>query len=105
MSSCSTHVLDSALGVPAAGLSLALTDGNGNQVARATTDSDGRVRFDNDLEAGTHVIIFGTGPWFEAAGRATFFPTVDVVFEVEADQHYHVALLLGPYSYTTYRGS
>jgi 5-hydroxyisourate hydrolase len=105
MSTCSTHVLDAALGVPAAGLALALTDGEGETIATATTDDDGRVRFDRDLDAGTHVIIFGTGPWFEAAGRSTFYPSVDVVFAVGADEHYHVALLLGPYSYTTYRGS
>jgi 5-hydroxyisourate hydrolase len=51
------------------------------------------------------VLVFGTGPWFAAAGRETLYPSVDVVFGVEEGEHYHVALLLGPYSYTTYRGS
>lgn len=102
----STHVLDVALGRPAEGLALTLADVAGAELETAVTDADGRVRFETVLDAGVHAITFATGPWFAAAGRATFYPAVDVVFEVDAGEpHYHVALLLSPWSYTTYRGS
>ncbi|ROW00830.1 hypothetical protein VMCG_06510 [Cytospora schulzeri] len=48
---------------------------------------------------------FDTGGYFAASGRDTFFPEVTVVFEVGEGQHYHVPLLLAPFSYSTYRGS
>ena len=105
MTTLSTHVLDAALGRPAAGLSLVLTR-DGDPVTGGVTDGDGRVRFDGELAPGVHTITFATGPWFAAAERDTFFPEVSVAFEVDpAQSHYHVALLLSPFSYTTYRGS
>lgn len=48
---------------------------------------------------------FDTGGYFAGQGRDTFFPEVTVVFEVDEGQHYHVPLLLAPFSYSTYRGS
>lgn len=48
---------------------------------------------------------FDTEGYFSAQGRDTFFPEVTVVFEVAEGQHYHVPLLLSPFSYSTYRGS
>ncbi|RBY87701.1 hydroxyisourate hydrolase [Blastococcus sp. TF02A-30] len=104
MSSFSTHVLDAVLGRPAAGVDvvLALPDGS---TAAGTTDADGRVRLDVDLPRGEHELRFATGPWFAAQQRATFFPSVTVPFVVADDRHHHVALLLSPFSYTTYRGS
>lgn len=48
---------------------------------------------------------FDTEGYFAAQGRDTFFPEVAVVFEVAEGQHYHVPLLLSPFSYSTYRGS
>lgn len=48
---------------------------------------------------------FDTEGYFAAQGRETFFPEVTVVFEVAQGQHYHVPLLLAPFSYSTYRGS
>jgi len=105
MSTLSTHVLDAAYGVPAGGLVVALIGPDAEELAVAATDADGRVRFDLDLEAGGYGLYFDTGPWFAAAGRDTFFPGVSLAFVVSADEHYHVALLLSPYSYTTYKGS
>lgn len=104
MTTCSTHVLDAALGRPADTMDVVLS-GDG-VTASATTDADGRIRFAEDLTAGIHRLTFATGPWFATSGRDTFFPSIDVTFEVKPEeQHYHVALLLGAYSYTTYRGS
>jgi 5-hydroxyisourate hydrolase len=99
MTTCSTHVLDAVLGVPAQGIRVRLDD------AEATTDADGRARFDVDLEPGEHTVTFETGAYFSAAGRETFYPTVTVTFAVADQRHVHVPLLLSPYSYTTYRGS
>ncbi len=104
MSTASTHVLDAALGRPAAGVHLTLT-GPGGSVEQAVTDADGRVRFAGELAAGVHTIVFATGPWFAAQDRETFFPEVTLTFTVAADGHHHVALLLSPFAYTTYRGS
>ena len=106
MSTCSTHVLDAALGVPAAALTVTLYDPQGRLMTTATTDADGRVGFDLELGAGTHSVIFDSGGYFAAAERDTFYPEVAVSFTIDPEQsHYHVALLLSPYAYTTYRGS
>lgn len=103
---CSTHVLDVALGAPAVGLQVELGDPDHHRLASGTTDADGRVRFDVALEAGSYVLTFATGDWFTAAGRTTYFPTVVVAFVAAEDQqHHHVPLLLSPFSYTTYRGT
>ncbi|GAB2876253.1 hydroxyisourate hydrolase [Nocardioides pacificus] len=115
MTTCSTHVLDAALGRPGAGVAVRLLGPDSSEVAHAVTDDDGRIRFDADLAPGPHTLVFATGPWYAAAGRDTLFPEVRVVFGVAAPpdgkrdagpgRHYHLALLLSPYSYTTYRGS
>lgn len=105
MTTCSTHVLDAAQGRPAAGIAVELQR-DGSVVESALTDGDGRIKFAEPVAAGFYQLSFATGPWFASSGRATFFPSVQLVFEVHSDQpHYHVALLLSPFSYTTYRGS
>ena len=106
MSTLSTHVLDAAYGVPAAGMRVTVSDADGTELAATATDADGRVRFDLDLDLGLYLLGFETGVWFAEQERDTFFPTVGLTFEVDsADDHFHLALLLSPYSYTTYRGS
>jgi 5-hydroxyisourate hydrolase len=102
-----THILDTAAGRPAAGVPVTLERQAGDdwhQVARGTTNDDGRVRdwWAGPLEPGTFRITFDTGA-YAANG---FYPYVSIVFTVEAGaEHYHVPLLLSPYGYTTYRGS
>jgi 5-hydroxyisourate hydrolase len=106
MSTLSTHVLDAALGVPAFAVAVTLHDPEGRLMTTAETDADGRVAFDLELGAGTHGLVFNTGGYFAAAQRDTFYPEVAVSFTVDPEQsHYHVAVLLSPFSYTTYRGS
>ena len=105
MTTLSTHVLDAGLGTPAAGVAVTLTGPDGELVANAVTDGDGRVRFLPDLASGTHRLRFATGEWFAAAGRDHVHPEVVVAFAAGPDPHLHLALLLGPWSYTTYRGS
>jgi len=104
MTTLSTHVLDAALGVPAAGLDVVLAGAEGVFIAAATTDADGRIAWAHDVDPGPHSLTFATGEWFAAADRATFYPSVTLTVALD-DDHTHVALLLSPFSYTTYKGS
>lgn len=104
MTTLSTHVLDAALGQPAAGLDVVLAGGDGTFIAAATTDHDGRIAWAHDVDPGVHTLTFATGEWFAAADRATFFPAVTLTVMLD-DAHAHVALLLSPFSYTSYKGS
>lgn len=103
MATLSTHILDTAAGRPAAGVPVALLDLDGEVLAEAETDRDGRVgSLGGDLAAGTYRLRFVTDVHL---GPHAFFPEVEVVFRVLADEHHHVPLLLSPYGYSTYRGS
>jgi 5-hydroxyisourate hydrolase len=107
-----------AAGVVAAGAQAAGagdgTGGSGGEIGRRVTDGDGRIG-DFGLAraaAGVYRLIFETGPYLSAAhavgagGGEPFFPEVVVTFAADGDRaHYHVPLLLSPYSYSTYRGS
>ena len=113
MSTISTHVLDTALGRPAAGVRVSLERLTGEQVdvvGGGTTDSDGRLRdflsTGIALRPGTYRLRFETEAYFRATSRDVFYPAVTVDFRVaEESAHYHVPLLLSPYGYSTYRGS
>jgi 5-hydroxyisourate hydrolase len=54
---------------------------------------------------GNYRLNFATGDYYAQQGGTTFFPEVDLVFEVTGTEHYHVPLLLSPFAYSTYRGS
>ena len=103
-----THILDLATGRPAAGITLRLFGPEG-QITTGTTDEDGRVTQWNDeysIKAGKYRIEFDVEPYFEARGTTPFYEDVHIAFRIrEASEHYHVPLLLSPYSYSTYRGS
>ena len=106
----STHVLDTARGHPADGVPVVLEHDGGDgweELARAVTDSDGRVRglLAGDLHDGRYRLTFDTGQYFRTVGDAAFYPEVSVVFTVAGGGHQHVPLLLSPFGYTTYRGS
>ena len=109
--SVSTHVLDSVLGRPAAGVAVRLLAGDGvveeRVVAEGVTDADGRCRLtEQATAAGTHRLVFATGAWFEEQGREAFYPEVVLTFAVrEPAAHHHVPLLLAPFAYSTYRGN
>jgi 5-hydroxyisourate hydrolase len=112
MNRITTHVLDTSLGKPAEGISvsLAILEAQAYRViARAVTDADGRVREflpDLPLQTATYRLLFETAAHFRAASRESFFDRVALEFHVaDPSQHYHVPLLLGPFGYTTYRGS
>ncbi|RFA11101.1 hydroxyisourate hydrolase [Subtercola boreus] len=106
-----SHVLDSTLGRPAAGVPVTLeraVDGDWMLVASAVTDDDGRVAALGPvaLPTGTYRVGFDTAAYFEATGQPVFYPSVSVAFVLaEEGEHYHIPLLLSPFAYSTYRGS
>lgn len=107
-----THVLDTASGAPGAGIPIALErqiQGQWKILGRGETDRQGRLDSlhpQTALEAGIYRLIFDTGAYFQARGQKTFFPRVEVTFQIEkTDEHYHVPLLLSPFGFSTYRGS
>ncbi|MEW1720221.1 2-oxo-4-hydroxy-4-carboxy-5-ureidoimidazoline decarboxylase [Streptomyces sp. NPDC093109] len=121
--SVSTHILDTSLGRPAAGVPVTLAALGGGPGARWTdlggslTDGDGRCGELPALPAGTVRVRldFETDPYLTAKnadgvdgsddGGAPFFPEVTVTFRVRPGEHYHVPLLLNPFGYSVYRGS
>ncbi len=108
-----THVLDTSTGQPAAEMAVILKrlgeDGRWHQIAEGTTDDDGRLADliePDTLEAGRYRLSFATGEYFQRRSIASFYPQVSVEFQVtDADEHYHIPLLLSPFGYSTYRGS
>jgi 5-hydroxyisourate hydrolase len=114
----STHVLDTMHGCPAAGMAVELYTTAGQAatlVTRLTLNADGRspdgpLYRDGELKKGTYRLVFDVAGYFKARGVAlpdpAFLGKVTLDFGVaQADQHYHVPLLVSPWSYSTYRGS
>jgi 5-hydroxyisourate hydrolase len=114
----STHVLDTMHGAPAAGMQVALYTTVGQQatlVRQFTLNSDGRnpdgPLYDNaSLKVGTYRLVFDVASYFKARGVAlpepNFLNQVSLDFGVaHVQEHYHVPLLVSPWSYSTYRGS
>jgi 5-hydroxyisourate hydrolase len=112
-----THILDTARGMPAAGVKILLYRVTGNshrKIAETVTNADGRtdapMLAGGKLEAGSYELIFFAGDYLRATGQASgevlFLDQVPIRFGVpDADQHYHVPLLISPFAYSTYRGS
>ena len=103
----STHILDSALGVPAAGIRVRLLRGS-EPLGEGVTDADGRVKAFGaaTLGAGSYTLVFDVAAYFAQATRASFYREISVAFEiVDGRGHHHVPLLLSPFGYSTYRGS
>ena len=108
MGTLSTHVLDTSLGKPAAGVTVVLESVAGEALGDGITDGDGRVGSigPERLEAGDYRLRFASGGYFAAQGVEAFYPEVVVVFTIaDTAQHYHVPVLLNPFGYSTYRGS
>ena len=106
-----THVLDTATGRPAAGMSVILEVRYGTEwtpVARGTTDARGRLdtlTHGHPLVAGTYRLTFDTRSYDRARGLDGFFPEVQIAFEVrDPAEPYHVPLLLSPFGFSAYRG-
>ncbi|MDX1499534.1 MAG: hydroxyisourate hydrolase [Woeseiaceae bacterium] len=115
MGRLTTHVLDTAGGVPAARVCVRLyTLGETRKlVTTASTNANGRTDsplLDGDaLETGAYELEFDVGNYFRERGNTlaepAFLDTVVLRFSLRGDEHYHVPLLVSPWSYSTYRGS
>jgi 5-hydroxyisourate hydrolase len=109
----STHILDTALGRPAAEVAVSLArlmDGAWVAVNESATDADGRCKYllpeGVALQAGIYRVHFATASYYASKGLKGLYPYVEVVFEItDGGQHYHIPLLLTANGYTTYRGS
>ncbi len=115
MGALTTHVLDTAQGCPAASVGVALyrLDNERKLLLKSETNQDGRL--DNPLlegEAfctGTYELVFQAGDYFANStlpqSSPPFLDEVVLRFNISSDEHYHVPLLVSPWSYSTYRGS
>jgi len=112
-----THVLDTARGVPAAGLKIVLYRLEGDArvpLAEMTTNADGRTDSPilprADFATGEYELVFHAADYLDACGVPSeaprFLSVVPIRFGIsDAGAHYHVPLLLSPFGYATYRGS
>ena len=112
-----THVLDTARGVPAEGIKIALyrVSGNGHKkIAEAVTNEDGRTDTPllpkGKLNAGSYEVIFFVADYLRQSqglgDEVLFLDQIPIRFGVsDPEAHYHVPLLLSPFGYSTYRGS
>jgi 5-hydroxyisourate hydrolase len=133
MSAITTHVLDTALGKPAAGIGVRLEkqegggwievahgEGGGaawtervhdmtgawSEIARSETDADGRCSdLMQNAPVGVYRLVFDTGAYLRGMRRASIYPEIAITFTCDGEEHYHLPLLLSDNSYTTYRGS
>lgn len=112
MSQLTTHILDTTKGKPAQGVTIILYQRQNNlwvELAVGVTNADGRIpnllAEDTLLAFGTYKIKFETKEYFDRQLLQTFYPLVEIIFDVQTNEHYHVPLLLNPFGYSTYRGS
>jgi 5-hydroxyisourate hydrolase len=129
MSAITTHVLDTVLGKPAAGIAVRLEKLEGGgwievssdgeppervrdapggwvEVAASATDADGRCRdLASDAPTGDYRLTFDTGSYLKRLGRTGIYPEISITFNCDGKGHYHLPLLLSDNGYTTYRGS
>lgn len=115
MGKLTTHILDTANGKPASGVTLRLYSAGPDRELLVTTvtNEDGRsdaaLLDDKAMATGSYELEFDIGAYFSGQGNAQssppFLDTVIIRFSMREDEHYHVPLLVSPWSYSTYRGS
>lgn len=110
----SSHILDINTGYPAKDVKISLSKMNGKQnwtlIDEKTTDENGRVKdllpqdekYDNK---GIYKLTFYTETYFKLQNKESFYPFIEVVFEIKDNSHYHVPITLSPFGYSTYRGN
>ncbi|EDV18424.1 hypothetical protein TRIADDRAFT_35134 [Trichoplax adhaerens] len=107
MISLSSHVLDTARGVPADNMNITLITPDGKEY-QATTNDDGRCKDwgIEDFTPGVYHIRFHCKEYLLRHVDSTLYPFVDIHFEMTADGgHYHIPLLISPFGFSSYRGS
>lgn len=109
----SSHILDISLGRPASDVLIRLekqnTDKNWKFVSESKTNQEGRIQnflpYANNENKGIYKLTYFIEPYFKNLNQKSFYPFIEVVFEIKDDQHYHVPITLSPYGYSTYRGN
>ncbi|WP_272005577.1 hydroxyisourate hydrolase [Roseovarius sp. ZX-A-9] len=111
-----THVLDTARGCPAEGLSIELYRIDGTErthLKTLVTNDDGRtdaqILPSAEFRTGSYELVFHAGDYLDRTGVAPenprFLDVIPLRFGMSEEVHYHVPLLLSPFGYSTYRGS
>ncbi|WP_455916229.1 hydroxyisourate hydrolase [Pantoea agglomerans] len=111
MNTITTHVLDTAVGKPATGVSISLEKHGSNgwqPVSKGSTDADGRIKdlTPQGVGAGQYRLVADLASFFAASGRETLYASAQIDFVLpEQGGHYHLPFLISPWSWSTYRGS
>ena len=112
MSQITTHILDTSRGKPAAGILVKLYAANGpgwQEIGSGETNKDGRItdllQKETVVSTGIYKLRFETASYFKQLSLTSFYPFIEIVFDIQSKEHYHVPLLLNPFGYSTYRGS
>lgn len=110
----SSHILDITQGEPAPNVKISLSKqddlGKWVSIDEKHTDKSGRISDFLKVENGTrhygiYKLTYFTAPYFEKLNQSSFYPYIEVVFEIQDDNHYHVPITLSPFGYSTYRGN
>lgn len=108
----STHILNSCEGKAARNVSVTLfrniPGGAWEEINSSKTNIDGRIETLISLEnfcSGVYKLRFGISEYFANFNKKSLYPYIEITVECEEGQHYHVPLLLSPFSYSTYRGT
>ena len=109
----SSHILDISKGAPAAGVPIQLEKLNTStnqwtQIDKKVTDQNGRISTfleSSKNNKGIYKLTFLVSDYFKQKKTTSFYPFIDVVFEIKDNQHYHVPITLSEYGYATYRGN
>lgn len=110
----SSHILDINTGFPAKDVKISLSKMNDKQnwtlIDEKITDENGRVKdlLPQDKKSdnkGIYKLTFYTEPYFKLQNKESFYPFIEVVFEIKDNSHYHVPITLSPFGYSTYRGN
>lgn len=108
----SSHILDITIGAPASDVMIRLDKMNADRswsfVDEKITDANGRVPDFlqmQDSNIGIYKLTFMVSDYFERSNLESFYPYIEVVFDIRDNNHYHVPITLSPYGYSTYRGN
>jgi 5-hydroxyisourate hydrolase len=109
----SSHILDISTGLPAQNVEVKLeklneTTKTWKSIEQQKTDQNGRIANfleESKTEKGIYRLTFLIADYFKSKKTESFYPFIEVVFQIKDDKHYHVPITLSPYGYSTYRGN
>lgn len=110
----SSHILDITKGEPAPDVKISLSkqedSGEWKTIEDKYTDENGRIKDflkqeEGSNHHGVYKLTYFVEPYFKKLDQNSFYPFIEVVFEIKNDKHYHVPITLSPYGYSTYRGN